>query len=148
MIDWKELSTNSHYRTAVAVRDELEAGHVEEATRGIEELIDALSRSERRALKSQLVRLMAHVIKWRTQPDRRSWSWAATIADAREEIDEIREETPSLTEAVVRSIWDACLAKALRQAQAEMKQKPAVDSLDWREVFEVPCQIEDSSESP
>ena len=57
-MNWQTLSSDSHYKTAVAIRSELELGHVAEAAKGIEELIEALSRSEKRALKSQLVRLM------------------------------------------------------------------------------------------
>jgi hypothetical protein len=55
---------------------------------GLEELIDALSRSERRALESHLMRLMQHVITWKCQPDLRSRSWVNTIANARESIAE------------------------------------------------------------
>lgn len=94
-MNWQRLSTNSHYQTAVAVQNELRQGHTDEAAAGIEELIDALARSEKRALKSQLVRLMVHVLKWKEQPDQRSRSWAASISNAREEIADIQEETPS-----------------------------------------------------
>lgn len=65
-MDWQELSTSSHYKTAVAIGDTLKDGNVEEAKNGVEELIEALSRSEKRALKSQLVRLMVHILKWKT----------------------------------------------------------------------------------
>jgi len=63
MPSWEDLASQSHYQTAVAVRDALGRGDAASANEGIEELIEALSRSERRALKSQLVLLMAHVIK-------------------------------------------------------------------------------------
>ena len=66
-MNWQEQAASSHYQTAVAIRQELGAGHIEDAKAGIEELVDALSRADRRALKSHLVRLMAHVIKWQTQ---------------------------------------------------------------------------------
>lgn len=46
-MNWQALSTDSHYKTAVAIRTELELGHVDEAAKGIEELIQALSRSEK-----------------------------------------------------------------------------------------------------
>ena len=44
-MNWRELAITSHYQTAVAIKNELEQGHIEESTAGIEELIDALSRS-------------------------------------------------------------------------------------------------------
>ena len=62
-MNWQDLSSTSHYKTALAVKNELDAGNLSEGTMGIEALIQALSRSEKRALKSQLVRLMLHIIK-------------------------------------------------------------------------------------
>jgi hypothetical protein len=136
--DWRDLAATSHYQTAVAVADELRKGQVNSAMTGLEELIDALARSEKRALKSQLVRLMVHIIKWLTQPDQRSRSWAATIHQAREEIADIQEDTPSLTRAVIEEMWAKCLLAAKRQAQAEMDQPAAVTALTWDQVFTVP----------
>ena len=134
-MNWQALSTDSHYKTAVAIRSELEQGRVDEATKGLEELIEALSRSEKRALKSQLVRLMLHIIKWQSQPERRSWSWVASIKDAREEISDIQEENPSLNDAVIDSLWDKAFAMAKRDAQAEMGKKSDVQGLSWQQVF-------------
>jgi len=134
-MNWQALSTDSHYKTAVAIRSELEQGRVDEASKGLEELIEALSRSEKRALKSQLVRLMLHIIKWHSQPERRSWSWVASIKDAREEISDIQEENPSLNDAVIDSLWDKAFAMAKRDAQAEMGKKSDVQGLSWQQVF-------------
>lgn len=135
-MDWKGLASESHYKTAVAVKEALQTGDVPDAQAGIEELIDALSRSERRALKSQLVRLMAHIIKWRTQPDLRSRSWLGTILNAREEIAEIQEETPSLSRAVLERMWDKCFQAAKREAEGDMRREVELASLSWEDVFE------------
>ncbi len=102
---------------------------------GIEELIEALSRSEKRAIKSQLVRLMLHIIKWQSQPERRSWSWVASIKDARDEIADIQDEIPSLNDAVIKSLWEKAFAMAKRDAQAEMGKKSDVQSVSWQEAF-------------
>ena len=139
---WQELSATSHYQTAVAVEQALEQGDIPEAKAGIQELVDALARAEKRALRSQLTRLMMHVIKWKTQPERRSHSWRATINSARREIEEIQEETPSLNRAVVESIWDKCLKAAREDAEGEMGKKPAVTKLTWKEVFEKEYEVE------
>lgn len=133
---WQELSTDSHYRTAVAIERELEQGHVQEATAGVKELIEALGRSEKRALKSHLVRLMAHIIKWQTQPERRSYSWVATIYSAREEIRDIQTETPSLTDEVLREMWERCFLMAKREAEGDMNLAAAMTALSWHDVFE------------
>jgi hypothetical protein len=134
-MNWQAQASASHYLTALAVQRELESGNVGEAAAGIQELVEALSRSERRALKSYLVQLMTHVIKWQAQPERRSRGWAATIANARAEIRDIQEETPSLSDAVVRSLWDESFARATRQAEGEMNAPSPVKSLTWDDVF-------------
>lgn len=136
-MNWQELAATSHYRTAVAVADQLSAGRVGEARDGIEELIEALSRSDRRALKSQLIRLMAHILKWECQPDLRSRSWVATIDNARAEIADIQEETPSLSAEVIKQMWDRCLASARREAEAAIDQPIPRATLSWEEVFDV-----------
>ena len=141
-MDWQELSATSHYQTALEIEQELEKGNVEEASTGLKELIEALGRSEKRALKSHLTRLMAHVIKWKTQPVKRSRSWVATIYNARDEIKDIQEETPSLTNDLIEEIWNKCLQAANREAEADMNQDSSVSELTWQEVFEDDYRIE------
>jgi hypothetical protein len=133
---WQDLASSSHYQTAVAVEAAIERGDIADAKVGIEELIDALSRSEKRALRSQLIRLMLHVIKWKTQPERRSLSWRATIRSARREIAEIQEHTPSLNRAVIEAMWQDCFEAAKDDAEGEMNQEAVIESLSWHEVFE------------
>ena len=141
-MDWQELSATSHYQTALEIEQELEKGNVEEASTGLKELIEALGRSEKRALKSHLARLMAHIIKWKTQPVKRSRSWVATIYNARDEIKDIQEETPSLTNDMIEEIWSKCLQAANREAEADMNQDSSVSELTWQEVFEDDYRIE------
>ena len=136
-MNWEELAITSHYNTAVAIRDALRKGHVDDASVGLEELIDALSRSEKRALKSHLVRLMQHVIKWQVQPERRSPSWMWTIRNARLEIADVQEETPSLTDDVIAAeLWERCLRLAHNEAAKDMKLTDLPpQSLTWQDVF-------------
>jgi len=72
MVHWHDLATTSHSQSAVAIKHALSAGDREHAHIGIEEIIEALARADRRALESYLIRLMQHSIKWRVQPERRS----------------------------------------------------------------------------
>ncbi|MDD2723723.1 MAG: DUF29 domain-containing protein [Methylovulum sp.] len=135
-MNWQELSAASHYKTALAIHHELQQGNSSEADNGIKELINALSRSEKRALKSQLIRLMKHIIKWQTQPDYHSRSWVATIQNARAEICDIQEETPSLNNEVIKQLWGACLSLAIVEAEDEMHQETNIAELSWEDVFE------------
>lgn len=132
---WRELAAASHYQTAVAVREELMSGDVEEAIEGIEELIEALSRSDRRELSSQLIRLMLHVVKWKSQPARRSRSWLASINNARVEIEILLEAEPVLKPQVA-GLVDTLFARAQRLAEIEMARKSQVKSLTLQEIFE------------
>ena len=135
-MNWQELTTKSHYQTATEIEQSLQHGNIQEAATGIKELIEALGRSEQRALKAQLIRLMAHIIKWQTQPERRSRSWIATIYNARDEIRDIQAETPSLTDDVIQQMWDKCFQAAKREAEGDMNQSCSVSGLSWKEVFE------------
>jgi hypothetical protein len=141
-MNWQELSATSHYQTATEIKDKLQEGNVQEATIGIEELIEALARSEKRALKNQLVRLMMHIIKWKSQPERQTRSWAASIQNAREEILDIQEEIPSLTDAIILEMWEKCFRAAKREAEGEMNKKSQVSELSWEEVFENQYELE------
>jgi hypothetical protein len=134
-MDWQELATTSHYQTAVTVKEELLKGNIEEATAGLEELIEALSRADKRALRSQLIRLMTHIIKWQTQPAHRSRSWVATIANARVEIAEMLEFEPRLKPFV--PVWVTDLfEKAKYLAEKEMGQETTLTELSWQDVFD------------
>lgn len=135
-VNWARLSAESHYQVAVEIERALLNGDFNEAEAGITELINALGRSEKRALKSQLIRLMAHIIKWKTQSERRSYGWVATIYNSREEIADIQTETPSLTGDVISGMWEACFRAAIREAEGEMNQRSSVSSLSWEEVFD------------
>jgi Tfp pilus assembly pilus retraction ATPase PilT len=134
--DWEMMAINSHFQTAEAAQSLLQQGETEEAQVAIQALIDAMSRSERQAVKSQLTRLMMHIIKWKTQPNKRSRSWIVSILDARDAIEESQEEMPSLNREFIESLWDQAFIKAKRKAEAEMNCKSSISSLTWKEVFD------------
>jgi Domain of unknown function DUF29 len=60
------------------------------------EEVEALGKSDRRAIKSRLEVLLMHLLKWQFQPAQRSRSWEATILEQRMRIVEILEDSPSL----------------------------------------------------
>lgn len=141
-MNWQEMAFTSHYQTALAVEKLIIENNTSEAAAGIRELIESLGRSEKRSLKSQLIRLMVHIVKWKTQPERRSRSWVASICNARDEIRDIQEETPSLTDHVIREMWNKCLRSAIREAEGEMNRKTDVNELSWGDVFEAEYELD------
>ena len=134
--DWPRLASTSEYETLVAIRDVLSEGNVEEACAGLEELIDSVAKIHLHAVRSHLCQLMAHILKWKIQPDRRSRSWTVTIANARDEIKDIQELVPSITDETIREVWTKCFHRAKRMAELETGITIKISSLTEQEVFD------------
>jgi len=61
----------------------------------IEEL-ESMSARERRELINRLAVLLAHLLKWQYQPERRCTSWRLTMNEQRRQLALILEDSPSL----------------------------------------------------
>lgn len=143
-VDWELLALTDHYHTAVAIREALREGDVQDATQGLEELIEALSRSEQRALESYLMRLMQHIITWHVQPDRRTPSWVATIRNCRRQIGRLQHRYPRFTNRFIQEqAWADCLEDAHGETAAEMNRLEVPwTELSWQDVFETDYDLE------
>jgi len=139
-IDWQEMVATSHLDTIVAVRKLIEQKEYEEAQEALDELQNAMANAERRALGSQLTRLMMHILKWRYQADKRSTSWVRTIVNARREIRDLRKYTPSFTREYIEELWAESFMDAIEDAKTEMnlsrKDRFEPANLTWDEVFD------------
>ena len=62
-------------------------------------------------------------------------------AQARAEVADIQQETPSLTDDVIRGMWTKCFDAAKREAEADMDQPVMMNELTWGEVFEEEYRI-------
>jgi hypothetical protein len=62
----------------------------------VAEELEGLARSEARELRSRYAVLLAHLLKWRYEPERQSNSWSATIRRERHHIPEHLAENPGL----------------------------------------------------
>ena len=133
--NWKELVTTSHLETVREIQRALADGNLDEAEEGLGLLLESMSKQARRSVQSQLIRLMKHIIKWKVQPERRSVSWAVSIASARYEISEAQEYEPSITDEVIRAMWSRAFTQAKKEAELEMQKKSTVETLSWNEVF-------------
>ncbi len=126
MINWSDIVLSSPYDATVAIRQALEQGDVGEALRGLEELIQEMSRSQEDELYSRLVILMAHILKWKTQPPGTK-SWRLTINEQRRRIARLCRKAPRFTpERILRELWPECLEEALSVVGDEMDCPPAV----------------------
>jgi len=84
----------------------------------IAEELDSMGRTEKRELLSRLRVLLAHLLKWAYQPDKRTRSWAATIVTQRADLVDHLADNPSLAalrDEAVAQVYD----KARRAAAAE-----------------------------
>jgi hypothetical protein len=96
----------------------------------IAEELEGMGRSERRALESQLIRLLMHLLKWQYQGSHRTGSWHLSIRDARRQIERILKDSPSL-QSYTAEIFAHCYDAARGDATAETNMPV--------EVFPVRC---------
>ena len=82
------------------------------------EEIEDMGRSEKRAIESNLVVLLTHLIKYRTQRDQRSSSWRGSIVEHRRRLRKLLRESPSL-DAYAHEIFAECYADGCEQAAAD-----------------------------
>jgi Domain of unknown function DUF29 len=83
----------------------------------VAEEIEAMGRSERRELSSRMKVLLAHLLKWKYQPGRRSESWSNTIREQRDMLNLLIEDSPSLKSTLndqerMVKIWNMATASA------------------------------------
>ena len=80
-----------------------------------------MAAAERREMKKQLKRLLAHLLKLRAQPKElhRHEGWRRSIRDAREQIDDLLEESPGLLQGKQDEVVSVCYQRARVQAADE-----------------------------
>src|SRR5437016_556236 len=62
----------------------------------VAEELESMGKSDKRELSNRLALLLAHLLKWKFQAERRSNSWKYTIEEQRFELNELLEDSPSL----------------------------------------------------
>jgi hypothetical protein len=103
----------------------------------IEEL-EGLTKRDERALGSQLKRIMAHMLKQQVQPQRASRSSADPIANGREEIADILEQSPSLRRTLpglMSRNYPRAVAQASRDTRLPIDHFPAQPPFTLEEVL-------------
>ena len=82
--------------------------------------IEDVGKSEQRELASRMVVLLAHLLKWRYQPERRGASWQKTIKAQRKGVAYALEDSPSLVPKLqeprwLSQVWDQAVAQAMNE---------------------------------
>lgn len=83
----------------------------------LEELSD-MGRSEKRALTTNLIVVLIHLLKYAYQPQKRSNSWRFTLKEHRRQIHELLKTSPSLKDYLLQN-FDECYVEARDLAATE-----------------------------
>ena len=62
----------------------------------IAEEIESMGKRDRRSISSYVQNVLLHLLKWRYQPEQRGASWRLSIENARDQILNLLDESPSL----------------------------------------------------
>lgn len=82
------------------------------------EEIEDMGKSEQRAIESNLVVVLLHLLKYKYQPHKKSNSWKSSIREHRRRIRRAFKTSPSLKN-YLRSVFDECYRDATEQAADE-----------------------------
>jgi Domain of unknown function DUF29 len=82
----------------------------------ISDEVEDVGKSEKRELQRRMTVLLAHLLKWEYQPERRSTSWEVTIHTQREVIEVAIQETPSLKASLNDQTWQSTAWKDARDS--------------------------------
>jgi len=94
--------------------------------------IEDVGKSEQRELTSRMAVLLAHLLKWKYQPERRGASWERTIRAQRKEISYALDESPSLAPKLQEPRWlDMAWTGAVAQAVNETGLDCFPDECPW-----------------
>jgi hypothetical protein len=105
----------------------------------IAEELESLGKSQKKELISRLTVLLAHLLKWQYQPDKKTLSGQLTIEEQRDELANHLADNPSLKALLDQSI-ERAYKKAVRWAQEEIllpKQTfPAQCPYAWAQLID------------
>ena len=96
----------------------------------VAEEIESVGRTEFNRLESALRIVLMHMLKWDHQPERRSRSWALSIAAQRVELDDVLGDNPGLKPRLAEAI-----ARAYRRARLDAARETGLDT----DMFATAC---------
>jgi hypothetical protein len=111
------------------VADRLRARRFEELdVEHVAEEIEDMGKRDLRELNSRVEVLLAHLLKWKLQPRKRSRSWRTTIVTQRREIEAILKDSPSLRRRLVsarQSNYEGAVARAVAETGLKIDVFPS-----------------------
>jgi hypothetical protein len=114
----KNLYDEDFYAWANEQAALLRAGKLSAADiENIAEEIESMGRGEKRELINRLSVLLAHLLKWRFQPERRGHGWTYSIREQRLQIARHMKDNPSLHGKTAEAMSDAYQTALLAAAE-------------------------------
>jgi hypothetical protein len=104
----------------------------------IAEEIEDMNISHRHQLAQRMAILMAHLLKWKYQPDRRGASWENTIHNQRDKLAKLLKKMPSLRRMLQdpewdQDVWDDAVDIAWRETN--VRNLPKVREWDFEQIL-------------
>ncbi|TAE93349.1 MAG: DUF29 family protein, partial [Runella slithyformis] len=127
-VNWQELVSESYYETIWAIEEQIRAFDNDEALTGLRYLYENMNKRDKRELKSFVVLLMTHVIKWKEQPQKRSMSWVRTIFNARMEIQEKKETKYQVSNTSTEKITPPKVSEEVAVPQTKSLQELKINN--------------------
>lgn len=113
------LYEQDFYRWLEKTAQHLREGRLEELDiPNLVEEIEAMGRSEKHAIQSNLIIVLLHLLKYKYQLQKRTSSWLSSIAEHRDRIEIAIADSPSL-QPYVGEVFEKCYNKARRRAALE-----------------------------
>ncbi|MCP5158195.1 MAG: DUF29 domain-containing protein [Gammaproteobacteria bacterium] len=111
--------------------------------------IEDMGKGQIRELESQLGILLAHLLKWRYQPEQRSVSWETTIREQRRRLTRLLADSPSLKSRLAKAhddaYGDACLI-ARRETALPEKTFPEISPFSLGQTLDPDYWLADDTE--
>ncbi|MBE9013459.1 DUF29 domain-containing protein [Pseudanabaenaceae cyanobacterium LEGE 13415] len=98
--------------------------------------IEDMAKSQRHKLKSNLVVVLLHLLKWQYQPEKRTGSWEASLLEHRRRIRDAMRDSPSL-----KPYLETVLAESHTSARKQAKAETGLPV----EMFPIECPYDVSS---
>ena len=96
----------------------------------IAEEIESLAKSDRREIRNRLAVICTHLLKWHVQSEGKGGGWRGSIIEARDQIDDVIGESPSLAPYPAAQLARV-YARGRRRAEAETGRTDLPAACPW-----------------
>ena len=98
----------------------------------IAEELEDMGRSEQRALEHRIEILLAHLLKWRFQPEHRSTSWTGAIKEQRRKVARLLRQNPGLQPLLAELVPESyASARALAERDTGIDERNFPAACPW-----------------